>query len=499
MCGIVGIAAQPSETLGNELYEALQVLQHRGQDAAGIATWSEGRFRSRKGMGLVRDVFRGRDIQGLGGSLGLAHTRYPTAGAHRDELVQPIFANAPAGLALVHNGNLINRAQLIEELRIKDMRYVDSGSDSDVLLNVFASELTRELHGRNRGDLNPERVFRSLDRTLGRCHGAYAAAMIIEGGGLVGFRDPRGIRPLLLGVRKNGAHDEYMLTSENVALSMLGFELVRDIDPGEAVFIDCNGRLHSHRCSSERSFTPCLFEYIYFARPDAILNGISVYRMRMGLGRRLARTLRKRFPDQLPDIVIPIPESSVIAAMETARALGVPYREGFIKNRYIGRTFIMPNQPQRRTSVRRKLATLNQEFKGRHVLLVDDSIVRGTTSKEVVRMAREAGAGKVWFASAAPPVRYPNVFGIDMPYADQLVASREGTDAGVCDFIGADALIYQTLEDTLDICRELNGEIEHYEDSVFTGDYREALITEDYLNDLGRERARDTGEQLQLI
>lgn len=491
MCGVVGIVAPTSEHLGYEIYEAMQVLQHRGQDAAGILTWDGNDLHTRKGSGLIRDVFSQEDIQRLQGFVGIGHNRYPTAGNQDESMAQPMLVNAPMRIALAHNGNLTNRLQLIRELQDRDMR---TSSDSDALLNVYAAELTRLLQRQQNAAASYGVFFEAVVQTIARCHGAYSVAMVIEGVGLMGFRDANGIRPLLLGHRQRQGTDEYMLASENVSLAALGFEFVRDLKPGEAVLVDKDGNLHERLCiQEERPPSPCLFEYIYLARPDSILDSISVYRARLSLGQSLAEKILSLYPDHGIDVVIPIPESSTPAAMQLASTLGVSYREGFIKNRYVGRTFIMPNQRERRAAVRRKLSTLSIEFANRRVLLVDDSIVRGTTSLEVVRMAREAQAREVWFASAAPPIRYPNVYGIDMPSMNELIAHSLDEEQ-IRKRIGADVLVYQDIETTLESCLAQNPKITTLEDSVFTGKYLTADVDQEYLLRLQRERGNNESE-----
>ncbi len=477
MCGIVGIVSH--SPVNQELYEALTVLQHRGQDAAGIATYEGGRFYLRKGRGLVRDVFRTQDMLNLLGNMGIGHVRYPTAGCLSATEAQPFYVNSPYGITLGHNGNLTNAEQLKQELFLQDQRHINTDSDSEVLLNVFAHELQRQ--GKLRLDVND--VFDAVAKVHQRCRGAYAVVAMITGFGVLAFRDPYGIRPLVIGCRASPKGPEYMIASESVALDVLGFELVRDVEPGEAVFIEKNGRLHSCKCAEIAKNTPCIFEFVYFARPDSIIDKISVHKARLRMGEKLAEKILKLRPDHDIDVVIPIPDTSRTAAMELANRLQVKYREGFIKNRYIGRTFIMPGQKLRQQSVRRKLNPIDLEFKGKNVLLVDDSIVRGTTSQQIIQMARDAGARKVYFASASPPVRYPYVYGIDMPAANELIAHGR-SEAEVQSLLGADWLIYQDLEDLCEAVRRGNPAISQFETSCFSGEYVTGDITPEYLERL---------------
>ena len=410
MCGIVGISAE--NNVVGDLYDSLLMLQHRGQDSAGMVVCdSEGKLNSRKSMGYVRDTFLQRHMDKLVGNYGIGHVRYPTAGGDGKEFAQPMYVNSPYGISLAHNGNLTNSESLANELFHAEMRHLNTDSDSEVLLNIFAHEL-----GKQR-EIYPEakHIFKAVAKTHRRCDGAYAVIALITGFGLLAFRDVNGIRPLVIGIRKGKNRDEYMISSENAAFASLGFETLRDVDPGEAVFIDNNGRLHTQQCAEVYQERPCIFEYVYFARPDSTIDQISVYKSRMRMGKRLANKITRINPDHDIDVVIPIPDSSTTAALQLADELKIPYREGFVKNRYIGRTFIMPHQEERKKSVRRKLNILDLEFKDKNVLLVDDSIVRGTTSRKIIEMAKEAGANKVYFASAAPPVKYQNLYGIDMP------------------------------------------------------------------------------------
>jgi amidophosphoribosyltransferase len=482
MCGIVGIVSH--SPVNQELYEALTVLQHRGQDAAGIATYEGGKFYLRKGRGLVREVFGTQDMLNLPGSMGIGHVRYPTAGCLSATEAQPFYVNSPYGITLGHNGNLTNAEHLKQELFVQDQRHINTDSDSEVLLNVFAHELQRQ--GKLRLDVND--VFDAVAKVHRRCRGAYAVVAMITGFGILAFRDPYGIRPLVIGCRESPKGPEYMIASESVALDVLGFELVRDVEPGEAVFIEKNGRLHNRKCQEDSKLTPCIFEFVYFARPDSILDKISVHKARLRMGEKLAEKILRLRPDHDIDVVIPIPDTSRTAAMELANRLRVKYREGFIKNRYIGRTFIMPGQKLRQQSVRRKLNPIDLEFKGKNVLLVDDSIVRGTTSKQIIQMARDAGAKKVYFASASPPVRYPYVYGIDMPAANELIAHGR-SEAEVQSLLGADWLIYQDLEDLCEAVRRGNPAISQFETSCFSGEYVTGDITPEYLERLRLCRA----------
>jgi amidophosphoribosyltransferase len=481
MCGIVGIVG--TTPVNQRLYDALTVLQHRGQDAAGIMTAHEGRLCSRKGPGLVRDVFEQHHMLELQGNVGIGHVRYPTAGCDSASEAQPFYVNAPYGICLAHNGNLTNAAELAEVVIREDRRHLNTESDSEVLLNIFASELQRVGTPR----VTPADIFAAASAVYRRCRGGYAVVGMVIGHGVLGFRDPNGIRPLVLGSRRTARGTEHMLASESVALSMLGFDL-RDVAPGEAVFIDEQGRMHSQQCVATIRHTPCIFEYVYFARPDSIIDNISVYRARMRMGERLAAKILRERPNHDIDVVIPIPDTSRTSALQMAQLLGIKYREGFTKNRYIGRTFIMPGQEQRERQVRRKLNAVGLEFRGKNVLLVDDSIVRGTTSAQIIDQAREAGAKQVYFASAAPAVRYPNVYGIDMPATDELVAAGR-TAEEVAQFIGADWLIYQDLDDMIAACQHDNASIEEFDTSCFSGEYVTGDVTFEYLDRLQRARS----------
>lgn len=477
MCGLVGVVT--SNDVGVCIYDTLTVLQHRGQDAAGIMTSDNGKLNLRKDNGLVKDVFRTRHMRRLTGQMGIGHVRYPTAGSSSPALAQPFYVNSPYGLSLAHNGNLTNVAELSRELYKTDLRHMNTDSDSEVLLNVFAHELQQK------GNIEPtpEDIFAAVSGVHNRCRGGYVAVVMISGYGILGFRDRHGIRPLVYGSRITNGQKEYMIASESVALDSQGFTIERDVAPGEAVYIDVRGNLHTKVCTDAGEHTPCIFEHVYFARPDSLMDSISVYKARLRMGQRLADKVKRLRPDNDIDVVIPIPDTSRTSALELANHLGIKYREGFVKNRYIGRTFIMPGQSQRKKSVRQKLNAIELEFKGKNVLLVDDSIVRGTTCKQIIQMARDAGAKKVYFASAAPAIRYPNVYGIDMPAATELIAAGK-TDEEVEALIGADWLIYQDLEDLIAAAAEGNPDISRYECSVFDGEYITGDVDEVYLKRL---------------
>ncbi len=490
MCGIVGI--YNLAPVNQDLYDALTVLQHRGQDAAGIVTKENGKFYLRKSNGLVRDVFHTRHMHHLAGNMGIGHVRYPTAGTSSSAESQPLYVNSPYGIVLAHNGNLTNYKQLADELFRADLRHVNTSSDSEVLLNVFA----HELHRLNKLQPTKDDVFEAVDALHRRCRGAYAVVAMISGYGLLGFRDPYGIRPLVYGERTaEGGKKEYMIASESVALDALGFDVVRDVLPGEVVYIDEAGELHSHVFKSNTAHTPCIFEYVYFARPDSIIDGSSVYKARVRMGEYLAEKILRERPDHDIDVVIPIPESSRPSAMELAVRLGVKFREGFVKNRYIGRTFIMPGQEQRKKSVKQKLNPIPLEFHGKNVLLVDDSIVRGTTCEQIITMARQAGAKKVYFASAAPPIRYPNVYGIDMPVKSELIA-HDKTEKEIEKEIGADWLIYQDLDKLVQAVLPTDDPdpTRAFDCSVFDGHYVTDDVDEAYLDALKQSRADSVQE-----
>ena len=486
MCGIAAIVSH--QAVNQELYDALTVLQHRGQDAAGIVTCERGRLHLRKDNGLTRDVFTDDQMFKLKGNMGIAHVRYPTAGCTSSAEAQPFYVNSPFGLTLAHNGNLTNTEELKQALCLEDQRHINTDSDSEVLLNVFA----HELQSLGKLDLSVDDIFQAVSGVHRRCRGAYAVVIMIAGVGILGFRDPHGIRPIVFGERKSEQGSEFMIASESVALDVLGFELIRDIAPGEAVFIEESGILHTQQCAESTDHCPCIFEYVYFARPDSIIDRISVYKARLRMGEKLAKKVQREWLDHDIDVVIPIPDTSRTAALQMANILGVKYREGFIKNRYIGRTFIMPGQKMREKSVKQKLNAIGLEFDGKNVLLVDDSIVRGTTSEQIIQMARDAGAKKVYFASAAPPVRYPNVYGIDMPAAHELIAHNR-TEEEVCVAIGADKVIYQDLNDLIDAVRKGNQTIEHFDTSCFSKEYITGDIDDAYLE--RTEALRNDGAQ----
>ena len=484
MCGILGVVA--TTPVNQLLYDGLMVLQHRGQDAAGIATAEGDAFHMHKGPGLVRDVFRTRNMRALPGNMGIAHCRYPTAGSFSDSAEsQPFYVNSPFGIVLAHNGNLTNTEQLTEEMFRQDLRHINTNSDSEVLLNVLAHELQAKAKGFH---LDLDTIFAAVEGVHRRCRGAYAVVALIAGYGMLAFRDPYGIRPLVIGFNQTPEGVEYLLASESVALDTLGFQVLRDVEPGEAVFVDFQHRLHHRQCAQNPVLAPCIFEYVYLARPDSVIDGVSVYETRLRMGEYLADKVISQIPVEEIDVVIPIPDSSRPAAMQLAQRLGIPYREGFVKNRYIGRTFIMPGQSTRRKSVRQKLNTVTQEFKGKRVLLVDDSIVRGTTSREIVEMARAAGALKVYFASAAPPVRYPNVYGIDMPTRSELIATGRN-DQEIALEIGADALVYQDLDALKASIHDLKPSLSNFDTSCFDGLYVTGDVTPEYLDAI--EQARE--------
>ena len=499
MCGILGIVAR--SPVNQPLYDGLLLLQHRGQDAAGIVTSERKTFHMQKGNGMVRDVFRTRNMRSLPGNMGIAHCRYPTAGsASNSAEAQPFYVNSPFGIVLGHNGNLTNSDKLKEEMFRQDLRHINTNSDSEVLLNVLAHELEKASVTLR---LDPQTIFTAVSNVHRRVRGAYAVVAMIAGHGVLAFRDPYGIRPAVIGYNETADGIEYMVSSESVAVEALGFRVLRDIVPGEAVFIDEDGNFHSQQCVESWSLNPCIFEYVYLARPDSLIDGASVYEARLHMGEKLVEKIRRRYQNLEIDVVIPIPDSSRPSALQLALGLGVPYREGFVKNRYIGRTFIMPGQEVRKRSVRQKLNVIGMEFKGKNVLLVDDSIVRGTTSREIVQMARESGARKVFFASAAPPVRFPNVYGIDMPTRAELIAAHRSEDEVGAE-IGADALIYQDLEALKDAVRMTNPKLATFETSCFDGVYVTGDVTSDYLHiietrrDAQRDAEEDEGAQLDL-
>src|SRR3954463_11206364 len=485
MCGIVGVVAHTP--VNQLLYDALLLLQHRGQDAAGIVTMQGTKCFMHKARGMVRDVFRTRNMRALPGNVGLGQVRYPTAGnAYSEEEAQPFYVNAPFGIVLVHNGNLTNAHALKAELVDKDRRHINTESDTEVLINILAHELENAAQG---SALTPDIVFQAVSAVHKRIKGSYAVVALIAGYGLLAFRDPYGIRPLIYGTAESAEGTSVIVASESVALEGTGHQVVRDVAPGEALFIDPNGNVRAKQCPEKPTLNPCMFEYVYLARPDSVIDGISVYQARLNMGETLAQRVISTMPPSDIDVVIPIPESSRPSAMQLAQEIGKPYREGFVKNRYVGRTFIMPGQSMRKRSVRQKLNAIASEFKGRNVLLVDDSIVRGTTSKEIVQMARDAGARKVYMASAAPPVRYPNVYGIDMPTKDELIAHNRSIEE-IRQFIGADALIYQDVAAMKRVVASLNPKLDGFEASCFDGHY----ITGDVSEAVGGPRGTDVDE-----
>ncbi len=496
MCGIIGLVAK--SPVNQMLYDSLMLLQHRGQDAAGIATGSDSVLNLWKGNGLVREIFRTRNMRNLTGNLGIAHVRYPTAGSSSEpEEAQPFYVNAPFGIMLGHNGNLTNADELKHEMFVRDRRHINTNSDSEVLLNVLARELEDTSPS---FELDPDALFGAVAKLHARVKGAYACVAQVARHGILAFRDPFGIRPLCYGVRETDEGTEYLVASESVALEGMGFRFVRDVAPGEAIFIDVDGNFFSRQCAENPQLVPCIFEYVYFARPDSVIDGVSVYGSRLRMGEYLADRISSRFAHGEIDVVMPIPETSRPAAMQLAGKLGLPFREGFFKNRYVGRTFIMPGQAVRRKSVRQKLNALPTEFKGKNVLLVDDSIVRGTTSREIVDMAREAGAAKVFFASAAPPVRFPNVYGIDMPTRNELIAHGH-SDEEIRRMIAADGLVYQDIEAMKRSVSDLNPALQCFEASCFDGQYITGDVTPEYLDRIEMARnepAREKAHRSQL-
>jgi amidophosphoribosyltransferase len=482
MCGIVGIVGR--RPVNQSIYDALLVLQHRGQDAAGIMTCDQGTLHLRKDNGLARDVFRTRHMIDLTGNMGIGHVRYPTAGCDTSAEAQPFYVNSPFGISLAHNGNLVNAEEVKRDLFLEDRRHINTNSDSEILLNVLAHELQQQ----DKLRLEAEDLFEAVAGVHRRCSGGYAAVALIPGHGILGFRDPYAIRPIVFGKRESGLGTEYMIASESVALDTLGFHLIRDLEPGEAVFIDVDGTLSARQCAANPVASPCIFEFVYLARPDSMIDGVSVHKARSRMGARLAKKILRQWPDNDIEVVIPIPDTSRTAALQLANTLGVKYTEGFIKNRYIGRTFIMPGQQVRKKSVRQKLNAIDLEFRGKNVLLVDDSIVRGTTSQQIIQMARDAGARKVYFASAAPPVRYPNVYGIDMPTARELVADGR-TEEEIGRFIGADWMVFQDLEDLIAAVQQGNTRIRRFDTSCFSGEYVTGDVTEAYLGQLESRRS----------
>lgn len=489
MCGIVGIVAKSE--VNQDLFNALIALQHRGQDAAGIATCTaKKRVHLHKGKGLVYDVFRLRHLYELTGNYGIGHVRYPTAGTDSLEESQPFYVNSPYGIALAHNGNLINTEKLRKDLWEQDLRHINSDSDTELLLNVFAHKLQCTHHV----TITPDDIFDAVRAVHQRCQGAYAVVAMIAGSGIVGFRDPHGIRPIVYGKRETPTGPEYMIASESVVLETVGFTLIGDIAPGEAIYITPDGQLHRQQCADKTSLNPCVFEFIYLAAAASIIDKISVYSVRLRLGELLAEKIRTTFPNHNIDVVMPVPDTSRPVAFQLAQHLGVKFREGLVRNAYVGRTFIMNGQQKRSTSVRRKLMALGQEFRGQTVLLVDDSIVRGTTAKAIIALAREAGAKQVYFASAAPEIRYPNVYGIDMPVATELMAFNK-TVSEICKELGADWLIFQDHAKLISALKEFNPQIQDFEDSVFSGKYLSGSVTDAYLKavaNLRRDKLKTT-------
>ena len=494
MCGVVGIVSK--EDAAPALYEALTVIQHRGQDAAGIATSEGEKFHIRKQLGLVREDFREQHIISLKGKIGIGHVRYPTAGGQDRELAQPMYSNSPFGISISHNGNLVNTKELTQELIFDDLRHINTNSDSEIILNVFAHELYKV----NFPGTKPsaKEIFEAVSRTHKRLKGAYSVIIMICGVGIVGFRDPNGIRPLILGKKDNDLiGSDYMIASESPALETLNYEVVGDVNPGEAIFISLDGEVERKVCFDKPSHSPCIFEYVYLARPDAVIDKISVMKSRLRMGQYLGKKILSLYPDHDIDAVIPIPESSTTSAIEVAKTLGVSYREGFVKNRYIGRTFIMPKQEMRSKSVRRKLNPVSYEFKDKNILLIDDSIVRGTTSKQIVEMVRKVGAKKVYFASAAPPVRFQNVYGIDMPAREEYIAHNRTVDE-IGDAIGADWMIYQKLDDLVTACLGAADREVTFDCSCFDGVYVAGTIDEEYLNRL-ESRRKDAAKDAEPV
>ncbi|MEI8596241.1 amidophosphoribosyltransferase [Photobacterium sp. SP02] len=491
MCGIVGIVG--NTPVNQSIYDALTVLQHRGQDAAGIVTLESNRFRLRKANGLVRDVFEAKHMQRLQGTVGLGHVRYPTAGSSSASEAQPFYVNSPYGISLAHNGNLTNAADIRDSLFEQARRHVNTSSDSEILLNVLA----HQLEGATNYPLTSNDIFAAIRAVHKAVRGAYAVVAMVIGHGLMAFRDPHGIRPLCLGKREVEGKVEYMVASESVALDAVGFDFMRDVAPGEAVYITFDGQLFTEQCAENPALNPCVFEFVYFARPDSFIDKISVYSARLNMGKKLGEKIKREWDDLDIDVVIPIPETSCDSALEIARTLDKPYRQGFVKNRYVGRTFIMPGQQLRRKSVRRKLNAISSEFKGKSVLLIDDSIVRGTTSEQIIEMAREAGAKKVYLASAAPEIRFPNVYGIDMPSANELIAHGREVDE-ICKMIGADGLIFQDLQDLVDAVAEGNPDIKLFETSVFNGNYVTGDVNQQYLEYLETLRSEDAKTQREI-
>ena len=483
MCGIIGVVA--NKPVNQMLYDGLLVLQHRGQDAAGIATCNEGRIKMHKNNGLVKDVFHTRHMRNLTGNIGIGHVRYPTAGSSSVAEAQPFYVNSPYGIVLAHNGNLTNSDRLKDDMFKGDLRHINTNSDSEVLLNVLADSIGK---ANQENILTADIVFEAITSVYERCEGAFAVVSMVNNFGLLAFRDPNGIRPLVIGVNETTDGPEYIVASESVALDVLGFKLLRDVEPGEVIFIDMDGNFYSKQCTPKIQQSPCIFEYVYLARPDSMIDGVSVYQTRLNMGKSLAKKIKKEWSDLKIDVVIPIPDTSRPSALEVSLKLNADFREGFIKNRYIGRTFIMPGQALRKKSVRQKLNPIKVEFEGKNVLLIDDSIVRGTTAREIVQMARDAGAINVYLASAAPPVRHPNVYGIDMPSRHELLAFNKA-DEDICKEIGADALIYQDLEELKKNITQENNNLKTFDCSCFDGIYVTGGIDENYLNKIESQRS----------
>ena len=490
MCGIIGIVGHPNSHSASMIYDGMLVLQHRGQDAAGIVTSDSENITHRRANGLVRDVFTEKHMQKLTGSMGIGHVRYPTAGSNSADEAQPFYTNTPFGVSIAHNGNLNNNDDIINGLLEYDHRRVNTSSDSEALLNLFAAEIQRSLNGRPGGmdSLLEDDIFRAIERLHLRVEGSYSVTALITGWGLIGFRDPHGIRPLFMGKNKLEDFTEVIIASESVACTALGFTPDRDIEPGEAVIVRIDGKISSKICHPETVHRPCIFEHVYFARPDSVIDGISVHDARLRMGELLAKRISAEYPDHGIEAVIPVPDSGRIAALDLAKYLGVPYREGFVKNRYIGRTFLMSGQSMRQDSVRKKLNTIEGEFNNKIVLIVDDSIVRGNTSRRIVQMARDAGAKKVYFASCSPPIIHPNVYGIDMPAKTEYVAYNRSNDE-ICTAIGADLLFYQKLDDLVEACLSVgDNNLASFDCSCFNGIYVTGGITEDYLQKIERTR-----------
>ena len=486
MCGIIGIVSQ--EPVNQAIFDGLSVLQHRGQDAAGIMTSDGKRLYSQRDNGLISNVFHSKHMLMLKGNMGIGHVRYPTAGSSSASEAQPFYVNSPYGISMAHNGNLTNDAELQKEMFRQDRRHINTDSDSEILLNIFAQELQKQDVYR----ISPDNVFKAVSGVHKRCIGAYAITAMITRDGLVGFRDPNGIRPLIYGKRETKNGTSHILASESVSLLTQGYEIVRDIEPGEAIYITLKGEVYTQQCADNPRYNSCIFEYVYFARPDSIIDDVFVHKARMRMGHKLAEKVQREWAEHDIDVIIPIPDTSRTSALEMAMTLDVPYREGFVKNRYIARTFIMPGQEKREKSVRQKLVPIGSEFKNKNVMLVDDSIVRGTTSREIVQMVRDSGAKNVYFASASPAIRYPNIYGIDMPAASELIAHNR-SDAEVADLIGVDRIIYQDLDDLIASITEGNPKLTHFDCSVFTGEYITGE-TEDYFKQL-RERRSDAAKK----